>query len=187
MGFMLFKSTALDSRFQLKNGFSKMSTESKDITKKVSKIGLPNQTSKIWHILTDISVLGACFSKPIFALKPLVQAGRFEYHEPHKWNKFLWLIKDWYEPKDTLFNMQFTWEGCVPIIFNDPNRTMQMIFIYDYLPNCSIFNSKQVILLSFNSIISSFQIGNNSINCGSNQYQNIFTSYTTIGHFVQKS
>ena len=65
-----------------------MYTESKDITKKVSKIGLPNQTSKIWHILADVSELGAYFSKPIFALKPWVRAGRFEYHEPYNPNDF---------------------------------------------------------------------------------------------------
>ena len=79
MGFMVFKSTGLDSRFQRKNRFWKICTESQDIIKKVSKIGLPNQTSKIWHILADISRLGAYFSKPIFALKLWVQAGRFEY------------------------------------------------------------------------------------------------------------
>ena len=74
MGFMVFKSTGSDSRFQRKNRFWKICTESQDITKKVSKIGLPNQTSKIWHILTDISVLGAYFSKPSFVLKLWAQA-----------------------------------------------------------------------------------------------------------------
>ena len=86
MGFMVFKSTGLDSRFQRKNWFWKICTESQDIIKKVSKIGLPNQTSKIWHILADISGLGAYFSKPIFALKPWDWAGRFEYHEPYNRN-----------------------------------------------------------------------------------------------------
>ena len=47
---------------------------------KMSKIGLPNQTSKIWHILADILGLVGYFSKPLFALKPWVQAGWFEYH-----------------------------------------------------------------------------------------------------------
>ena len=88
MGFMVFKSSGSDSRFQRKNRFWKICTESQDITKKVSKIGLPNQTSKIWHILADISGLGAYFSKPIFALEPWVQAARFEYHEPHNPNNF---------------------------------------------------------------------------------------------------
>ena len=93
MGFMVFKSTGLDSRFQRKNRFWKICTESQDITKKVSKIGLPNQTSKIWHILADISGLGAYFSKPIFALKPWVRAGRFEYHQPHNPNDFFFTYK----------------------------------------------------------------------------------------------
>ena len=66
----------------------KICTESQDINKKVSKIGLPNQTSKIWHILADISGLGVYFLKPIFALKPRVQAGGFEYYEPYKPNDF---------------------------------------------------------------------------------------------------
>ena len=58
------------------------------IMKKLSKISLPIQTTKIWHILADSSGLGAYFSKPIFALRPWAQAGRFEYHEPHKRNEF---------------------------------------------------------------------------------------------------
>ena len=95
MGFMVFKSTGLDSQFQRKNRFWKICTESRDITKKVSEIGLPNQTSKIWHILADISGLGAYFSKPIFALKPWDWARRFEYHEPYNLNNFFFfsLIK----------------------------------------------------------------------------------------------
>ena len=60
-----------------------MYTESQDITKKVSKIGLPNQTSKIWHILAIISGLGAHFLKSFFVLKPWVWAGRFDYNEPY--------------------------------------------------------------------------------------------------------
>ena len=31
---------------------------------------------------------GAYFSKPIFALKPWVQVGRFEYHEPYNPKNF---------------------------------------------------------------------------------------------------
>ena len=93
MGFMVFKSTGSDSRSQRKNRFWKICTESQDITKKVSKIGLPNQTTKIWHILADISGLGAYFSKPIFALRPWVRAGRFEYHEPYNLNNFFFTYK----------------------------------------------------------------------------------------------
>ena len=29
----------------------------------------------------------------VFALKPYVQAGRFEYHEPHNLNNFLFTFK----------------------------------------------------------------------------------------------
>ena len=93
MGFMVFKSTGLDSQFQRKNLFWKICMECQNITKKVSKIGLPNQTSKIWHILAHISGLGAYFSKPIFALKLWVQAGRFEYHEPYNLNNFFFTYK----------------------------------------------------------------------------------------------
>ena len=89
MGFMVFKSTGLNSRFKRKNRFWKNCTESQNITKKVSKIGLPNQTRKIWHISADISELDAYFSKQFLALKPWVQAGRFEYHEPHNLNNFI--------------------------------------------------------------------------------------------------
>ena len=42
------------------------------IMKKLSKISLPNQTTKIWHILADILWLGAYFSKPISALRSWV-------------------------------------------------------------------------------------------------------------------
>ena len=82
---MVFKSTG-------KNQFWKIRTESQVITKKLSKIGIPNQTIKIWHIFADILGLGADFSKPIFALKPWDWAGRFEYHEPYKRNDFFSLI-----------------------------------------------------------------------------------------------
>ena len=85
---MVFKSTGSISRFQRKNRFWKIRTESQVITKKLSKIGIPNQTIKIWHIFADISGLGAYFSKPIFALKPWDWAGRFEYHEPYNRDDF---------------------------------------------------------------------------------------------------
>ena len=90
---MVFKSTGSNSRFQRKNRFWQICTESQDINKKVSKIGLPNQTSNIWHIFADISGLGAYFSKPIFALKLWVRAGRFEYHQPYNPNNFFFTYK----------------------------------------------------------------------------------------------
>ena len=87
---MVFKSTSSISRFHHKN---QLCTQSQNITKKLLKISLPNQTSKIWHILADISVLGAYFSKPIFALKPWVRAAWFEYHEPYIPNNFFFTYK----------------------------------------------------------------------------------------------
>ena len=44
------------------------------------------------HFFGNILGLGAYFFKPIFALKPWVQAGRFEYHEPYNPNNFFSLI-----------------------------------------------------------------------------------------------
>ena len=49
---------------------------------------LPNQTFKFWHIFINILEPDAYFSKPIFALKPWAQAGRFEYNEPYKLKTF---------------------------------------------------------------------------------------------------
>ena len=45
------------------------------------------------YTFANISGLGQYFSKLIFALKHCVQAGRFEYHEPYKWNDFFKVIK----------------------------------------------------------------------------------------------
>ena len=64
-----------------------MCNESKDIKQFVPKFRSPNQTFIFWDILDNISGPGANFSKPSFALKPSAEAGRFEYHEPHKRNK----------------------------------------------------------------------------------------------------
>ena len=85
---MVFKLMGSYSGFQRKNCLWKIRIQSQDITKEVHKIGIPNQTFKIWHILADISGLGADFSKPIFALKSWVPAGRFEYHKLHNTNNF---------------------------------------------------------------------------------------------------
>ena len=40
------------------------------------------------HIFINILGPDAYFSKPIFALKPSAQAGRFEYNEPYKRKTF---------------------------------------------------------------------------------------------------
>ena len=93
MGFMVFKLTCLDSRFQCKNRFWKICTESRDIGQNVS-----NFAGLVWmagfrQFFGNILGLGAYFSKPIFALKSWVQAGRFEYHEPHILNNFFFTFK----------------------------------------------------------------------------------------------
>ena len=93
IGFMVFKTTGFESRFKRKNWFWKICPKSWNIGQNVSKICLPNQTSKISHILADISGLCAYFSKPIFALKPWDWAGRFEYHEPYNPNNFFFTYK----------------------------------------------------------------------------------------------
>ena len=93
MGFMVFKSTGLDSQFQRKKWFSKICTESRDIGKNVSNFAGLVWKADFGHVLADISGLGAHFSKPIFALKPWVQASRFEYHEPHNLSNFFLPLK----------------------------------------------------------------------------------------------
>ena len=92
MGFMVLFSTALNSQFQRKNQFWKSSTESWDIVQNMSKFGHFAQNANFWHLFTDISRLTASFLNPIDALKPWVQAGRKEYHEPHKRNKIFFYL-----------------------------------------------------------------------------------------------
>ena len=46
-----------------------------------------------WDVLLNISGPSAYVSKPIFALKPWIQAGRFEYHEPYNPKHFFWTYK----------------------------------------------------------------------------------------------
>ena len=93
IGFMVFKTIGSDSRFQRKNRFWKICTESRDIGQ-----NMWNFAGLIWkadfgNVLADISGLGAYFSKPIFAFKPWFKAGRFEYHEPYNPNKFFFTYK----------------------------------------------------------------------------------------------
>ena len=85
--------TGLSLRFQRKNWFWKKCIESWDISQNAQ-----NFTDLVWRsefglILANISGLVAYFSKQIFALKPWVQAGRFEYHEPYKLNEFFLTYK----------------------------------------------------------------------------------------------
>ena len=126
IGFMVFKTTGSDSRFQRKNRFWKICTESRDIGKNVSENCLPNQTSKIWHVLADISRLGAYFSKPIFALKPWVRASHFEYHEPYNPNNFFFTyykgVRHFFEVVSPQAKSPQKWgETIFPILYIDRN------------------------------------------------------------------
>ena len=49
--------------------------------------------SKMSYFFANISGSDAYFFKLIFALKPCVQAGRFEYHEPYDWKIFFLTYK----------------------------------------------------------------------------------------------
>ena len=63
------------------------------IAKKVSKFRLSGKMSKISYLFPNISGPDAYFSKQTFVLKPWVQAGRFEQHEPYNWKKFFQTYK----------------------------------------------------------------------------------------------
>ena len=85
---MVLKTTSLSSRFQHKNRFGKIRTESRDISRNGTKFSAPNQICKILYILNDISGLSEYFSKPIFELKTGAQAGRLSNMNPiNKWNE----------------------------------------------------------------------------------------------------
>ena len=49
--------------------------------------------SKNSYLFGNISGLSAYFSKLIFALKPRVQASRFEYHKPYNQKIIFWNYK----------------------------------------------------------------------------------------------
>ena len=85
---MVFKLTSLDSRFQHKNQFLILCTESRDIGQNVSNFAGLVWKADFRHFFGNIVGPGAYFSKPIFALKPRVRADRFEYHEPYNPNDF---------------------------------------------------------------------------------------------------
>ena len=78
IGFMVFKSTGLDSRFQCKNQFGKICTESRDISQNVSNFGGLVWKADFWHFFGNILGLGANFSKLIFYLIFLILI--FFYH-----------------------------------------------------------------------------------------------------------
>ena len=85
---MGFKSTGLDSRFQCKNRFWKLCSESRDISQNVSNFAGLVWKADFVHLFGNILGLCAYSLKPIFAIKPRVQAGRLEYHEPYNPNDF---------------------------------------------------------------------------------------------------
>ena len=91
IGFMVFKMTGSDSRFQRKNRFWKICTESRDIGQNVSNFAGLVWKAVFGHVFANISGLGAYFSNPIFELKPWVRAGHFEYHEPYNLNNFFFV------------------------------------------------------------------------------------------------
>ena len=91
IGFMVLKTTGLGSRFQRTNWFWKVCPKSRDINQTVPKFRSPNQACIFSDVSANISRPFAYFSKPIFALKPWAQAGRFEYHEPYNRKNFFCL------------------------------------------------------------------------------------------------
>ena len=82
--------------------YLKRTTVGRDTCKNVLKHAMPNQTVIPFCFFSIISAQGGLFFKPIFALKPWDQGGRFGYnkrykrsflkseifcHEPRKWPK----------------------------------------------------------------------------------------------------
>ena len=90
---MVLKTTNLSPRSQPKNRYQNKCTGSRDTDQNVQKYAGLVWEPNFCHVLLNISRPGAYFSKPIAALKPLAQAGRFEYHEPYKWNEFFFSYK----------------------------------------------------------------------------------------------
>ena len=92
MGFMVFKLTGLDPRFQRKNRFWKICTESRDIGKNVSNFDGLVWNANFGQFFRNNLGLGAYFSKLIFALKSWDWASRLEYHEPYNRNDFFFSL-----------------------------------------------------------------------------------------------
>ena len=88
MGFMVLKTTGLNPGFQRKNRFWKICIGSWDIGKNVRNFWHFAWKAKFGYIFANISGLDAYFVKPIFALKPWVQARRFDYHKPYNRKNF---------------------------------------------------------------------------------------------------
>ena len=82
--FIVLKTTVLNTRFQRKNRFEKRTTLSRDIEEKAILVRGLVWHAMLKHIFANISAQGGSFFKPIFALKPCVQDGRFEYNKRYK-------------------------------------------------------------------------------------------------------
>ena len=125
--FIVLKMTGLGSRFQRKNRFWKICTGSRDIDENVWKYEGLVWRPEFWHILLNISGLGANFSKPIFVLRPWAQAGRFEYHEPQKQNEIFFEL--WRANMN--LNMRFP----LPKSCRTPLKLHRHVFYIIYLKN----------------------------------------------------
>ena len=85
--FIVLKTTVLNTRFQRKNRFEKRPSPSRDIEEKVILVRGLVWHAMLKHIFANISAQGGSFFKPIFALKPWVQDGHFEYNNRYKPSK----------------------------------------------------------------------------------------------------
>ena len=82
--FIVLKTTVSIPWFQCKNRFENRTTVGREICKIIFQHGTPNQTATSFCFFSNISGQGGPFFKPIFALKPWSQDGRFEYNERYK-------------------------------------------------------------------------------------------------------
>ena len=82
--FIVLTTTVSIPRFQCKNRFEKRTTVGRDTCKNVFKHAMPNQTVIPFCFFSIISAQGGLFFKPIFALKPWDQGGRFGYNKRYK-------------------------------------------------------------------------------------------------------
>ena len=81
---MVLKTIVSILRFQWKNRLEKRTNLAHDISKNVLRLCKPNQTAGRKQFFIDFSSNIGSFYKPIFALKPWNQDGRFDYHKSHK-------------------------------------------------------------------------------------------------------
>ena len=86
LGFMVLKTTSLILRFQHKNRFWKICTESWDIYKNESKFSSSNKTSNY-----NLEII--YLSNPMVAF---VNSNCFEYHDPYNWKIFFTYKGPWF-------------------------------------------------------------------------------------------